>query len=581
MKHKAFILFLIIGVCLLFAPGCKKNKPPDKPDKPAGRTTVAKNAPNEYTTKAHDPNNDEIRYIFDWGDNKTDTTDYLPSDSIAKATHAWADTGTYEVKVRAQDAKGALSNPSDGLEVKVVVNQPPNKPSVIGLPFGQPNIRYTFKTVVTDPEGDSVRAKFFWGDGRTPTWTNYYRSGDTIQDTITYTTEDTFMIKVIAQDNFGNISDTSSPFTFIVSAGAWSYITNEEFISSPALITDANRVTGIVIGCSDGYVYCFDTLGNKKWTYPDTANWTGASFYSSPCIGPDGTVYIGDEEGKLHAINPNGTLKWTFLASNDFNSSPAINATGDRIYIGCSNDTLYAINTADGSPAWKYPASAEISSSPVIANDGAIIFGEESDSGNVYILNPDGSLRHKFSALAPIVSSPAISGSKIYFAADTLFYALDTNGVDYTTYSLSDEVISSPSIGQNGKIYFGCNDAKLYALNPDLTSVWSIAHSHGEITSSVVITTDGYLYYVGDDNYLVEVDATTGLEKRTWKLGITKGRKQLDIKSSPVIGPNGWIYAASEDGVYAFKINKTLASTAWPMFRHDIKHTGRVGGGKR
>ncbi|MEO0115800.1 MAG: hypothetical protein ABIK93_10075, partial [candidate division WOR-3 bacterium] len=64
-------------------------------------------------------------------------------------------------------------------------------------------------------------------------------------------------------------------------------------------------------------------------------------------------------------------------------------------------------------------------------------------------------------------------------------------------------------------------------------------------------------------------------------LGMTKGRKQLDVKSSPVIGPNGWIYAASEDGIYAFKINKTLANTDWPMFRHDIKHTGRVGGGKR
>lgn len=592
MKHKAFILFLIISVALLFSAGCKKNKPPDKPDTPAGKTTVAKNAPNEYTTKAHDPNNDRIRYIFDWDDGEMDTIplgDYLPSDSVAKGTHAWADTGTYEVKVRAQDEKDALSIWSDGLTVTVVINQKPNRPSVIGPPFGQPNIRYTFKTIVTDPEGDSVRAKFFWGDGRTPTWTAYHRSGDTLQDTITYTTEDTFKIKVVGQDYLGNLSDTSAVFTFVVSAGAWSYITNEEFNSSPALITNAqNRVTHIVIGCSDGFVYCLDSLGNKKWTYPDTANWTGASFYSSPCIGPDGTVYIGDEEGRLHAINSTtGTAKWApFVASGDFNSSPAINATGDRIYIGCLNDTLYAINTADGSLAWAYGASAEISSSPAIASDGAIIFGDENDSGKIYILNPDGSERHIFPAVAPIFTSPAISGGKIYFAAgDTLFYALDTNGVDYLTYILADEVRSSPSIGQNGVIYFGCDNDNLYALNPDLTPVtnFAVAQAHGEITSSVAIGADGRLYFVGDDNYLVAVNATTGYEIEGWakKLSATKGRKQLDIKSSPVIGPNQWIYAASEDGIYAFKINTTLANTDWPMFRHDIKHTGRVGGGKR
>ncbi|MEO0115141.1 MAG: PQQ-binding-like beta-propeller repeat protein [candidate division WOR-3 bacterium] len=586
MKHKAFIFFVIIGVMLLFSAGCKKNKAPETPDKPDGPNLVGKGAPNEYKTKAHDPNGDDIRYIFDWGDNNTDTTDYYPSDSIAKKTHAWADTGTYVVKVRAQDEKNALSKEwSPPCTVRVVPNAPPRKPTIIGPPFGQPNIRYTFKTIVTDPESDSVAVKFFWGDGRTPTWTRFYASGDTIQDTITYTTEDTFAIKAVAKDKLGNISDTSDAFQFVVSAGVWSYITNEEFISSPALITNAqNRVTHIVIGCDDGFVYCLDSLGTFRWRYPDTANWTGASFNSSPCIGPDGTIYIGDEEGKLHAINStNGTAKWTpFVASGSFYSSPAINATGDRIYIGSDNDTLFAINTADGTLAWAYGTSAGITASPAIASDGAIIFGDEGDSGRIYILNPDGTERHTFVTNAPIVSSPAISGSKIYFAAgDTLFYALDTNGVSYTTYLLAAEVRASPSVGQNGKIFFGCDDAKLYCLNPDLTGVWAVAHSHGEITSSVAISTDGFLYYVGDDNYLVEVNATTGNETgRTWKLGMTKGRKQLDVKSSPVIGPNGWIYAASEDGIYAFKINKTLANTDWPMFRHDIKHTGRVGGGK-
>lgn len=592
MKHKAFILFLIIGVALLFSAGCKKNKGPETPDKPSGRAVVGKNAANEYTTKAHDPNDDEIRYIFDWGDNKIDTTpDYYPSGSVAKATHAWADTGQYAVKVRAQDKKGALSTKwSDPLLVTVVVNRPPDKPlTPFGPSIGQPNIKHTFKTVVTDPDGDSVRAKFDWGDGRTPSWTNYFKSGDTISDTITYTANDTGAksIKVVAQDTKGDTSEWSNPYTFQVTTGAWSYIPGvggEEFFSSPALITSGNAVTAIVVGCSDGFVYCLDTLGTLKWSYPDTAHYTGAAFNSSPAIGTDGTIYIGDDEGTLHAINPNGSRKWVFQVAGvyAFNSSPALDDARNVLYIGCENDTLYAINTTNGSRTWAYGARAEISSSPAIASDGAIIFGDEADTGRIYILNPDGSERHIFTAVGPIYSSPALSGGKIYFAAgDSFFYALDTNVVSCSTYLPSvgrEEVYSSPSIGTNGVIYFGNNSGYLYALNPALSEIWAKDQGYEEIKSSVAIGTDGLLYFVSENDFLVATNATTG--NPTWyhKLTVTKTKvkQEIEIKPSPVIGPNGWIYVASGDGIFAFNRNTQLANTAWPMFRHDIRHTGKA-----
>ncbi|MEO0115901.1 MAG: PQQ-binding-like beta-propeller repeat protein, partial [candidate division WOR-3 bacterium] len=418
---------------------------PNIPATPSGPSNGSINIPYNFSSSTTHPDGDSISIRFDWGDgNISNWSSFVPSGQTVTMSHSWSSAGVYYVKAQAKDKDGATSAWSNSHQIRIInPNAPPCRPTIIGPPFGQPNIRYTFKTIVWDFEGDSVAVKFFWGNGRTPTWTRFYASGDTIQDTITYTTEDTFTIKVVAKDKLGNISDTSDVFQFVVNAGVWSYITNEKFISSPALITNSqNRVTHIIIGCTDGFVYCLDSLGTLKWRYPEIAHWTGASFYSSPCIGPDGTVYIGDEEGKLHAINStNGTAKWTpFVASADFNSSPAINATGDRIYIGCLNGTLYAVNTADGSLAWAYLALASITASPAIASDGAIIFGDEGDSGRIYILNPNGTVRHIFITPAPIVSSPAISGSKIYFAAgDTLFYALDTNGVSYTTYLLAAE----------------------------------------------------------------------------------------------------------------------------------------------
>ncbi len=594
MKHKAFILFLIISVALIFSTGCKKNKAPETPEKPSGPTLVGKGALNEYTTKAKDPDGDDIIYTFDWGDDATTTTDPIPSESIAMASHAWADTGKYMVKVKAQDEKENASDWSAELEVTVKTNRAPYKPFLFGPLYGLPNTVYTFKTVIIDPDNDSVRAKFYWGDGRNPKWTNWYASGDTILDTITYSDVGSYSIQVVGQDALGDTSPLSDPRTFEITGDAWAYLpglTGEEFISSPGLFTSGNSVISVIIGCTDGFVYCLDSLGNLKWTYPDTATATGDAFNSSPAIGPDGSIYIGDEDGKVHGINANGTAKWapfTVVGGPSFNSSPAISADGNLIYIGCENETLYAIRTSDGGQEWVFDARGPISSSPAIASDGAIVFGVEEDSGFVYILNPDGTQRHVFLAAGAIYSSPTINGNKIYFGAgDTMFYAIDTSAVELHTFipDVRDEIHSSATIGPNGEVYFGDDNNQLFARNSDLTPLvgWRQTFASDIIRSSAAIGSNGWIFILDDNDYLLAFDNTGYDTVWSKKLAASKSSKQEDLKPSPVIGPNGWIYAGSSEGIYGFKIQNLtgLANTPWPMFRHDMKHTGRVGGGKR
>jgi len=338
-----------------------------------------------------------------------------------------------------------------------------------------------------------------------------------------------------------------------------------------------------VFGCSDGFVYCLDTFGLMKWQFPSADSNEGDAFNSSPAVGNDGVVYIGNEDGELYAINPTGTEKWRFTVGggNEFNSSPALDEAAGKLYVGCDNDTLYALDITNGSPVWAYGAQDIISSSPAIASDGSIIFGDEGDSGRVYILNADGTERRIFIAEGPIYSSPALSGSTIYFAAsDTFFYALDTNGTVQTFIPpTSQSVHSSPAIGLSGVIYYGTDDGNLYALNSDMTPLvsWQAPYA-GEITSSVAVGADGIIYVVSDDYFLYGFNATSGGDP-VWTVKITTGKgmrgKQDVLTASPVIGPNGWIYAASDVGLYAFNRNTTLAATLWPMFHHDFRHTGK------
>jgi outer membrane protein assembly factor BamB len=50
---------------------------------------------------------------------------------------------------------------------------------------------------------------------------------------------------------------------------------------------------------------------------------SGNYVFSSPTLGADGTIYVGSYDHKLYAINPNGTLKWSYVTGGSVFSSPA------------------------------------------------------------------------------------------------------------------------------------------------------------------------------------------------------------------------------------------------------------------
>jgi outer membrane protein assembly factor BamB len=58
----------------------------------------------------------------------------------------------------------------------------------------------------------------------------------------------------------------------------------------------------------------------------------GHVVFSSPVIGPDGTIYVGSLEEELIAINPDGTVKWRHAAGAPILAAPAVAENG-LIYV--------------------------------------------------------------------------------------------------------------------------------------------------------------------------------------------------------------------------------------------------------
>lgn len=104
-----------------------------------------------------------------------------------------------------------------------------------------------------------------------------------------------------------------------------------------------------------------------------------------------------------------------------------------------------------------------------------------------------------------------------------------TAGTQKWAFPTGSTVSDSPAVGADDTIYVGSfgYGGKLYAVNPD----------------------------------------------GSWKWDFTTGGA---VDSSPAVGADGTIYLGSGDGkLYAiYGDSPGLANSTWPMFHHDLRHTG-------
>ena len=96
--------------------GC--SQPPVTPDRPTGTSSGEINVNYSYSVKTVDPDDDQLYYMWDWGDGTPFVwTGPYDSGENATATHIWTVKGTYSVKVRAKDATNSISGWSDPLPI--------------------------------------------------------------------------------------------------------------------------------------------------------------------------------------------------------------------------------------------------------------------------------------------------------------------------------------------------------------------------------------------------------------------------------------------------------------------------------
>ncbi len=95
-----------------------KNAPPERPYKPVGPTKIKPREKNIYTTFSNDSNNDQIYYLWDWGDySEQDWIGPVDQGKNISSNHTWSRRFKYEIKVKAKDVHGAESEWSESLTI--------------------------------------------------------------------------------------------------------------------------------------------------------------------------------------------------------------------------------------------------------------------------------------------------------------------------------------------------------------------------------------------------------------------------------------------------------------------------------
>lgn len=265
----------------------------------------------------------------------------------------------------------------------------------------------------------------------------------------------------------------------------WKYLTGGIIDSAAALgrIDPQKGYAPLTFISGDGFMYHFrtddgisDPSRRLLWKYQAELR-PGVSynrwFEGNVAIGPDGTLYAGNTNFNYYAVNPDGTLKWTFSTTSNNWSQSAFAADG-TIYWGSLDTFIHAV-APDGLEMWSKRTLGFVAASAAVGSDGTVYIG--SFDSNLYALDPlTGKAKWTFPTNDHIYSSAALGAdaqgntTAIYFgSADGMFYAVNPQGKLLWKYDTGDPIRSSPAVGLDPRggevVYFGCGNGKLYAMN--------------------------------------------------------------------------------------------------------------------
>lgn len=279
--------------------------------------------------------------------------------------------------------------------------------------------------------------------------------------------------------------------------------------------------------------------------------------------------------------------RWRTALPGSFRGRPTV--ADNQVYVGCTDNSLYALDTKSGAIRWHFPVAGAVAGAPAIANHH-VIFGVYDTDGDVYALNRHGKMLWHYQAGTPVYAGVVIANDLVIITTRSgAVHAVDlaTGKRRWISPFAAYESIQSSPVVSNGQIFFGSWDSYVHALNladglPQWKTISAGAATLPDIsiflapalTSPVVI--GDRVYMTDRDYYLTIFSAKTGTILSSIE-GYTAACASSDNQSLFLRKTNGDLVKADLDGKVLWSVYADLKIVdvipAPPIEEHGVVYT--------
>lgn len=305
-----------------------------------------------------------------------------------------------------------------------------------------------------------------------------------------------------------NAYDTNSSVKRISSSGSviWSADIGKGYqVGSPLLLatmTAVKNANTVIVPSASGVVYAFNANnGRMLWKFDTHSPTYGV--VSSPCAYLN-QIFIAGGNGKLFCLDMDGGQVWNMTVGSAFYSSSPSFLNG-FLYIGADDGRLHAISTSNGVQAWSVPIGTEVRGSPILLDNEIIVTYKNStaSNGGVAAVSYGGVLLWKtVTGVSP--ASAALTSVGIASITSTSMVMVALNGSVLWTTSVGTSFAGGAPTTVNGTIYMVTNEAtsrllaiseagQIYSTQPLLPAQYAL---------SAPTISDGVLYVGADNGYV-------------------------------------------------------------------------------
>ncbi len=260
----------------------------------------------------------------------------------------------------------------------------------------------------------------------------------------------------------------------------WNFQTGSEIKSSPVVLENH-----IVVGSTDGFVYCLDLQGNLLWKFQ------AVNAIEATALVYGNTVFVGCLGGILYALELNtGKKLWTYKTGNQITAAPNIWSDGRKTYllIGSYDFFLHCVDAATGLGVWKYETNNFLHAQIAVENNFAVFGGCD---GNLHVVDIPTGKKIAKTALATYIAGAAILENGLAFIGD---YDGKVSCVDFLNqtvlWSFESHDRQLPFIGQpviqGNRLLIGSRDRFVYSLSRSTGELLWYTNTGSSVDASVL-----------------------------------------------------------------------------------------------